>query len=70
MRYVLALLCASNDIRDDTRGSLGREEEDGATQGQGSEKSHFSLVSAVDMGHTPEPLPQRQDLRLLLCIRA
>lgn len=51
VRYVLAPLCASNGIRNDTRGNLGTEEKDGTTQGQGSEKSHYSLVSAVNMGH-------------------
>lgn len=73
VRYVLALLCASNDIRDDTRGNLWREKEDGTTQGQGSENSHFSLVFAVEVGHTLGSVRMdrgNRELRLVLCIRA
>lgn len=73
MRDVLTLLCASNDIRDDTRGNMGREEEDGTTQGQGSQNSHFSLVSAVDVGHTLSSVHIDRgngEVRLLLYIRA
>lgn len=31
---------------------IQREEENVTTQGQGSENSHYSLISAVDVGHT------------------
>lgn len=51
MRYVLAPLCASNDIRDDTRGNLGREEKDG-THRDRALRIPSSASSAVDMGHT------------------
>ena len=73
MRYVLALLCANNDIRDNTGGNLGSEEEDGTTEGQGSENSHFSLISAVDVGHTLGSVHTdrgSRELRLVLYIRA
>lgn len=69
---MLALLHARNDIRDDTRGNLGREEEDGTTEGRGSENSHFSLVSAVDVGHIPGSVHTDRgnwELRLVLYIR-
>lgn len=70
---MLALLRASNDIRGDTRGNLGREEGDGTTGGRGSENSHFSLVSAVDVGYIPGSVHTDRgnwELRLVLYIRA
>lgn len=69
---MLATLCASNNIRDDTRQNTGREEEDGTMQGQGSENSHFSLNPAVDVGHTPGFVHtdrKNLELRLVLYIR-